>query len=35
MSRQLQSVYREILSEPVPERFLRLIDKLDGDQGGS
>ena len=35
MSRQLRSVYREILNEPVPERFLRLIDKLDADQGGS
>jgi hypothetical protein len=35
MSRQLQSVYREILNEPVPERFLRLLDKLDADEGGS
>jgi len=28
IGRQLRAVYHEILSEPVPDRFVRLLDEL-------
>jgi Anti-sigma factor NepR len=34
MGRNLQSVYQEVLSEPIPERFRRLLDWLDANHRG-
>jgi hypothetical protein len=34
MGRNLQMVYHEVLSEPIPERFHRLLDWLDAGHGG-
>ncbi len=30
IGRQLRSVYNDILAQPVPDRFLDLLKKLDG-----
>ena len=32
---QLRSFYREVVSEPVPERFLRLLKNLDKDSASN
>lgn len=34
IGRQLQAVYDEVLHEPVPDRFLKLLQKLDRKKGG-
>lgn len=35
IGRQLRAVYNEILEEPIPDRFLRLLAGLKGQEGGS
>ena len=34
IGRQLQAVYDEVLHEPVPDRFLKLLRDLDRKKGG-
>jgi Anti-sigma factor NepR len=34
IGRGLRSVYNDVLSQPVPDRFLDLLRRLDGTQGG-
>lgn len=34
IGRQLQAVYDEVLHEPVPDRFLKLLQDLDRKKGG-
>jgi Anti-sigma factor NepR len=33
ISRQLKAVYDEVVTQPVPSRFIELISKLDKDSG--
>jgi hypothetical protein len=35
IGRQLRAVYNEILQEPIPDRFLRLLADLRGREGSS
>lgn len=34
IGRQLQSTYDEVLNEPIPDRFLELLRKLEQDKAG-
>ncbi len=34
IGRQLQATYDEVLNEPVPDRFLELLRKLEQDKPG-
>jgi len=33
IGRQLRSIYNDVLSQPVPDRFRELMEKLDSPQG--
>jgi hypothetical protein len=33
IGRQLRAVYKEVLEEPVPDRFLKLLAELEGKRG--
>ena len=35
ISRQLRAIYDEVVNEPVPERFVRLLEELERKRGGS
>lgn len=35
ISRQLRAIYDEVVNEPIPERFVRLLEDLERRQGGS
>lgn len=34
IGRQLRMVYHEVLSEPIPDRFVRLLEELAKKEGG-
>jgi hypothetical protein len=34
LGEQLQAYYAQLMSEPVPDRFVQLLAQLDGKQGG-
>ena len=34
LGEQLQAYYAQLMSEPVPHRFVQLLAQLDGKQGG-
>ena len=35
ISRQLRAIYDEVVNEPVPDRFVRLLEELERKRGGS
>ena len=34
LGEQLQTYYAQLMSEPVPDRFVQLLKQLDGTEGG-
>ena len=35
ISRQLRAIYDEVVNEPVPDRFVQLLEELERKRGGS
>ncbi len=35
ISRQLRAIYDEVVNEPVPDRFVKLLEELERKRGGS
>lgn len=33
IAQQLKAMYDEVVAQPVPERFMELLNRLDGDAG--